>query len=97
MKYTFDDAYAIEFANGVLARLDRLLDIGIGHPSTLFGIPSAGYVDGARSRMLCPGTAVIFLKLLVKSDYGFQVRSRQWHHLVDSEGMSSAYHILDLH
>jgi len=44
-----------------------------------------------------PGTAVIFLKLLVKSDDGFQVRSRQWHHLVDSEGMSSAYHVLDLH
>jgi len=44
-----------------------------------------------------PDIAVIFVKLLVKSDYCFQVRSRQWHHLVDSEGMSSAYHILDLH
>jgi len=57
MKYTFDDAYAIEFADEVLARLDRLLDIGIGHPSTLLGIPSAGYVDGARSRMLCSPSA----------------------------------------
>lgn len=42
-------------------------------------------------------TVVIFLKLLVKVDDDFQVRSRQWHHLVDSEGMSSAYHVLDLH
>jgi len=40
---------------------------------------------------------VIFLKLLVKIDDDFQVRSRQWHHLADSEGMSSAYHVLDLH
>ncbi len=43
------------------------------------------------------GAVVIFLKLLVKIDDDFQVRSRQWHHLADSEGMSSAYHVLDLH
>lgn len=43
------------------------------------------------------GTIVIFLKLLVKVDDDFQVRSRQWHHLADSKGMSSAYHVLDLH
>ncbi len=43
------------------------------------------------------GTAVIFLKLHAKFDEGFQVRSRQWHHLVDSEGMSSTYHVLDLY
>ena len=43
------------------------------------------------------GTVVVFLKLLVKVDDDFQVRSRQWHHLVDSEGMSSTYHVLDLY
>lgn len=43
------------------------------------------------------GIVVVFLKLLVKLDNDFQVRSRQWHHLVDSEGMSSTYHVLDLH
>lgn len=45
---------------------------------------------------LLTGTVVIFLKLLVKVDDDFQVRSRQWHHLVDSEGMSSIDHVLDL-
>ena len=39
------------------------------------------------------GTVVIFLKLLVKLDDDFQVRSRHWHHLVDSEGMSNIDHV----
>jgi len=43
------------------------------------------------------GIVVIFLKLFVKFDDGFQVGSRQWHHLVDSESISSAYYVLDLY
>jgi len=43
------------------------------------------------------GIVVIFLKLPIKFDDNFQVRPRQWHHLINSEGMSSAYHVLDLH
>jgi hypothetical protein len=53
MKYTFDDAYAIEFANEVLVRLDRLLNIEIDHLSTLLRISSASYVNNAKSKMLC--------------------------------------------
>jgi len=53
LKYTFHDAYSIQFADEVLARLDRLLDMGIGHTSILLGSSSTGYVDGARSKMLC--------------------------------------------
>lgn len=41
------------------------------------------------------GAVVIFL--LAKVDDDFQVRSRQWHSLLNSEGMSSAYYVLDLH
>ena len=37
MEQTFDDAYAVELADKVFARLDRLLDVGIGHPSILLG------------------------------------------------------------
>lgn len=42
-------------------------------------------------------TIVIFLKFLVKVDDDFQMRSRQWRLLVDSEGMSSTDHVFDLH
>ena len=33
MVYTFNDARAIEFAEEVLTRFDRLQEMGIGHPS----------------------------------------------------------------
>ena len=50
-------------------------------------------------RFVChlTGTVVIFLKLLVKVNDDFQVRARQWYLLIDSEGMSSTYYVLDLH
>lgn len=53
MKYTFDNIYVIEFANKVLARLDRLLNIRIDHSSTFLKSSRASYVDDARSKMLC--------------------------------------------
>jgi len=37
MEIAFNDARAVEFAEEVLTRLDRLQDMGIGHPSILLG------------------------------------------------------------
>ena len=49
-------------------------------------------------RIVCDlaGAVVIFLKFLIKANDDFQMRSRQGHHLVYSEGMSSGYQVLDL-
>jgi len=42
-------------------------------------------------------TDVVNIFLLVKVDNDVQVRSRQWHNLLNRESINSAYYIFDLH
>ena len=54
-----------------------------------------GLAGEPSNRLYCWALAID--KKINEGDDDFQVRSRQWRRLVDSEGISSTYDVLDLY